>query len=590
MTQQAKPDLLAQIRDLIYEYFNLEEFTDLCFRLGVRYDDLSGDGLSGRIRDLVLRLERQDRLDDLLTFCAHLRPKVAWPELPALAPPELAPTPAPDRAPSRRAGQIFLSHARQDADFAHRLADDLKRNGWQVWIAPDSIRPGERWVNAIGRGLAESGIFLLVVSPDAVNSRWVNSETDLAIELEHQDEMRFIPLDLRPAEIPLLWRGYQRVPFQRGYAAGLASLLRELQSDKDAVAPPPAPPDPPPYSLDALRRLPPWAWGGGGVALLLLLFLFVRGAGGFGPTPTPTSTPTPTPTLMPTVTSTNTPEPTHTPTNTPTATPTLKPTVTPTAVDSDPRPTNTPTNTPSPTQTLTPDPYPPANARLGDEWTRPQDGMVMVYVPPPDSTLTLRSGLTAPSEGYWIDKYEVSNAQYQLCVAAGACNPSAFSEDARYNGDDQPVVGVSWSDAVAYSEWVGGKLPTEDEWEYAASGPEGRIYPWGDEFDGTRLNFCDINCSNSWADKTWDDGYAYTAPVGNYPAGVSWAGVSDMAGNVWEWTDSWYDERETSRVLRGGSWLDSRGFAHAAYRSRYSPGFRYADFGFRVVVVRPPSQ
>jgi hypothetical protein len=567
MTQQPKPELLAQIRDLIYEHFDQEEFTDLCFRLGVRYDDLRGDTLSGRVRDLVLRLERQDRLDDLLTFCAHLRPKVAWPELPAPTPPELSPASAPGRAAPRRAAQIFLSHARQDADFAHRLAEDLKGNGWQVWIAPDSIRPGERWVNAIGRGLAESGIFLLVISPDAVNSRWVNSETNLAIELEHQDEMRFIPLDFRPADIPLLWRGYQRVPFQRDYAAGLSRLLRELQPDEAAPAAPP--PTPPSSNLDMLRRLPPWVWGLGALLLIALLFLSARWlGGGFDPTPTPT--PTNEPTHTPTIT------PTHTPTITPTATPTLIPTVTPTAVDSDPRPTLTPT----------PKPSPPTNARLGDEWTRQQDGMVMVYVPPPSGRLILGSGLTAPTAGYWIDKYEVSNAQYQLCVAARACQPPQFSEDTRFNGDDQPVVGVSWFDAVAYSEWIGGDLPTEEEWEYAAAGPSRRTYPWGNEFDGTRLNFCDANCANAWANKAWDDGYAYAAPVGSFPQGASGAGAMDMAGNVWEWTNSWYDDQQTMRVGRGGSWAYDQFGAQTSARGETDPNYRENSGGFRLV-IRP---
>jgi formylglycine-generating enzyme required for sulfatase activity len=233
---------------------------------------------------------------------------------------------------------------------------------------------------------------------------------------------------------------------------------------------------------------------------------------------------------------------------------------------------------------------PPVNAQLDTKWTRPKDGMVMVFVPPPEAPFELESGVEAPAEGYWIDKYEVSTAQYQLCVDAGACEPSTYANDDRFNGSEYPVVGVSWFDAAAYSQWVGGALPTEAEWEYAAVGETGSTYPWGDEFDVTLLNFCDTNCDAPWKDGDFDDGYVYTAPVGSYPAGESWVGTEDMAGNVWEWTGSWYDEDETRRVVRGGSWYNDALLARAAYRSNYTPDGRNSNLGFRLVVVRrPPS-
>ncbi len=662
MAQPPKTELLTQIRDLIHNHFDLEELRELCFRLGIRYDDLPGETLSARTRELVLRLDRERRLDDLLNFCAHLRPKTEWPDLSVPVDLEAAP---PSAAPERNPRQIFLSHARQDADFAHQLANDLRRHGWEIWLAPDSIRPGEKWVDAINRGLAESGVFLLSITPDAVRSKWVNSETSVAIDLEHENVLRFIPLAVKAADLPPLWRTYQRVSFQSDYKAGvealwqvlqpevmaeLAGLYRQLQAalanrewqkaQTTAVQITVLYPDyrdtddllakarqatadeeaqrvkadrlllrlqtaleatdwdtalelarqigalVPNYrnvnqlaeqarrgqrqsQRDAqirwLRRIPFWGRVGGALVGMLALFLLFEGFGD-SPTATPSRTPPPTSVaeLLPIITA-----------------------------DS---PTVMPSHTPSPTV----DPnLPPMAAQLGSEWTGP-NGMVLVYVPPPEAPFVLASGVDAPTEGYWIAKYEVSNAQYQLCVAAGACEPSAFAEDDNFNGAEYPVVGVSWFDAAAYTTWlnetgaVSGDwshaLPTEAEWEYAAVGQTGTDYPWGAEFDGARLNFCDTNCPLYYQDTAWDDGYAYTAPVGSYPAGESWVGASDMSGNVWEWTGSWFNEEQNSRVVRGGSWVSLRLNARTALRHGYVPYHRLDLRGFRVVVgVRPPS-
>jgi formylglycine-generating enzyme required for sulfatase activity len=200
-------------------------------------------------------------------------------------------------------------------------------------------------------------------------------------------------------------------------------------------------------------------------------------------------------------------------------------------------------------------------------------------------------------DAFWIGSTEVTNHQYAACVDAGVCSPPADRtafDDPAYA--DYPVIQVMWADAMHYAEWVGGRLPTEAEWEYAARGPDGWVYPWGDTFEKDRLNYCDVNCDvYFWADSTYDDGYALTAPVGSYPAGASWVGALDMSGNAWEWVSSLYrdypydpsDGREDpgaagDHVLRGGafdlSYLDVR------------PAFRYvlpADgscrgYGFRV--------
>lgn len=196
---------------------------------------------------------------------------------------------------------------------------------------------------------------------------------------------------------------------------------------------------------------------------------------------------------------------------------------------------------------------------------------------------------------FWISQTEVTNAQYKACEDDGACTPP---NDRQYYDDpeyaDHPVVYVDWYQSQDYAEWLGGSLPTEAQWEYAARGPAGYVYPWGNEFDGVRLNFCDQNCEYDWRNTDWDDGYAGTAPVGSYKSGLSWVGALDMSGNVWEWVLSEYreypyvkdDDRndkntDNMRVLRGGAFYDYQRNARAADRFRYDPSSRFNDFGFR---------
>ena len=127
------------------------------------------------------------------------------------------------------------------------------------------------------------------------------------------------------------------------------------------------------------------------------------------------------------------------------------------------------------------------------------------------------------------------------------------------------------------------------------------IFPWGNEWDGKRVNYCDKNCDQSWKDEAVDDGYPYAAPADSYPGGASPYGALNMAGNVWEWTssldmvypyqadDGREDETATARrVVRGGSWSDFPSYVRAAYRFRGTPVFRDDNLGFRVVLVVAP--
>jgi formylglycine-generating enzyme required for sulfatase activity len=174
-----------------------------------------------------------------------------------------------------------------------------------------------------------------------------------------------------------------------------------------------------------------------------------------------------------------------------------------------------------------------------------------------------------------------------------------------------PVVGVSWFEAEAYCRWLAlevgldpegpaaPRLPTEEEWERAARGTDGREYPWGKKWDRTRLN-----CADWWAgqelpesddlQKWWDsEEYKEANPtptvVVTFPKGINPAGLWDGVGNVWEWTGSWYSEGET-RVLRGGSWFNYRRNARCAYRLNARPDYFADNYGFRVVFPgSPPS-
>jgi formylglycine-generating enzyme required for sulfatase activity len=189
------------------------------------------------------------------------------------------------------------------------------------------------------------------------------------------------------------------------------------------------------------------------------------------------------------------------------------------------------------------------------------------------------------TEPFWIDVYEVTNEQY--------------GSPGDQQADDQPREMVSWFESGAHCESRGARLPTEAEWEYAARGPDLLIFPWGNEFDGTLLNSCDVNCLASvpWADRRFDDGYLYPAPVGTYPGGVSWVGAFDMSGNVWEWVSSLMyeypyrrdDGREVDgkgdssslRAIRGGAFLDMEAGVRAANRNERQPVEQSIRFGFR---------
>lgn len=328
-------------------------------------------------------------------------------------------------------------------------------------------------------------------------------------------------------------------------------------------------------------------------------------------------------------------------TNTPTllSTPTLSLGVLPTAIA-----TETPPSTNTPTPTNTPTLLPTPTIGIGVTKIAPLPSgrqMIFVYVPTGEFLLGSPAGegnkaehpqSTIPVDAFWIGQTEVTNVQFREFVDAGGYSEQSWWTDAgwewlqtnsnitwwewfqgnsnitkprywdngnyiEFNGDNQPVIGVSWYEAVAYTKWLSKqvgetvRLPTEAEWEKAATwdleGARKHTYPWGNEPPTAQL----LN---------YNGNVGHTRNVGTYPDGKSPYGAFDMAGNVWEWTATEWLENyvnytalvdnrteggvATYRVVRGGSWDNSWTHARSAYRVRFRTNFWHDYLGFRVVV------
>jgi len=188
-------------------------------------------------------------------------------------------------------------------------------------------------------------------------------------------------------------------------------------------------------------------------------------------------------------------------------------------------------------------------------------------------------------DSFYIDKTEVTNREYKDFVVKTGHPAPVYWPGGSYPEKltDHPVVDVSWYDADAYCKWRKKRLPTEEEWEKAARGTDGRTFPWGNEFD--------IKKTNALGD------HEGTMAVGSYPEGASPYGALDMSGNVMEWVASWYvrypgndfideDYGEKYRVVRGGGWggvghYSLQVFVSTSYRNMFEPEERFNDLGFR---------
>jgi formylglycine-generating enzyme required for sulfatase activity len=280
--------------------------------------------------------------------------------------------------------------------------------------------------------------------------------------------------------------------------------------------------------------------------------------------------------------------------------------------------------------TETPDQTPNTSPDIGSTQVSQKDGMTMVYVPAGDFLMGSVSGVgnanehpqnTQNVDAFWIDQTEVTNSMFALFIkdtknktdaeiakqsysfvndkwqlVEGADWAHPFGPTTTISGfENYPVALVSWKDAFAYCEWVGRTLPTEAQWEKAARGTNGSIYPWGDAVpSGDLVNFADSSSHFSTSDKTINDGYEFSAPVGSFPKGASVYRALDIAGNVWEWVSSLAqgypysatDGRENptpvgKRLIRGGSWFDAPVSLRAADRYEFDQTYTGLNTGFR---------
>jgi len=494
--------------------------------------------------------------------------------------------------------RIFVSYSRKDEDFARRLATSLSDMGADIWIDVEDIPAGMKWSSAIQQGLDEGDLLIVVISPESMGSRNVEDEWQYYLD----NGKPVIPVLLHPTKIHFQLSRIQYIDFKdQPYQLAMRHLYVELkrkgvklnpnitEPTKAYLPTPHQYPTPQPKSNRTLQLAV------AGIAIVALAV--VAALAGVALLSNTSSTGTPTEGGQIAGVATSTDAPAVTATTAPTAT-----SASPTLTDLPPTATGVPSATPpppatdSPSATLPPSAthtqvgYPGSPVTRNADWSpvvRTFDGIEMVLVAAGGFTMGIDEAQT--------------DAAWQQCLAAlGECNRSLFEDEraqqritferpfwiqryemtngltqphygapVTYAGDNLPRTNVPWNSAQLYCQGIGLRLPTEAEWEYAARGPDNLTFPWGNTFDGSRLNYCDGNCQFDWRDTAYNDGFANPTPVGSYPLGASWVGALDMSGNVWEWTSTIYsfpypynanDGREndadvnSKRTLRGGSW------------------------------------
>lgn len=473
--------------------------------------------------------------------------------------------------------KVFVSYRRKTWAFTHRLADALRQriNG-EVFIDFDSIDESD-FANSILVNLRKSDVFVLVVSEhtfalDRIHHEddWVRREIREALALDMPIVLALVEgqtppsqADL-PADIQPITRRQGVEFYPRYFDAGVNELVRFIER----VLPPGIVGQ---HDKRQRRSVKSLAWAGGmglGAVAITLMVLLLTGVLRLEDEKSAADS-----------TSNDLPEAAASPTEEATQ---------PVAESTPDSPTLTPTILPTPS----PDPDLAFNGVSSNAEWQPQvkiiGGVEMALVPAGCFMMGSEDGASDEwpvhdqcfDQPFWIDVYEVSNAQY------GSLAENCLD---RSSSGRQPRICLTWFDAAAYCESRGARLPTEAEWEYAARGPDGLVYPWGNDF-----------VEENVVSEVTSEGK--TVDVRSKPEGVSWVGAYHMSGNVWEWTNTIHanypydatDGREAEgdeelsqrRVLRGGAWGSSRGFVRAANRglnlsteATHEDGFRCARQG-----------
>jgi formylglycine-generating enzyme required for sulfatase activity len=196
------------------------------------------------------------------------------------------------------------------------------------------------------------------------------------------------------------------------------------------------------------------------------------------------------------------------------------------------------------------------------------EGMVLV---PAGAFLAGEKNEKRELDAFYIDIFPVTNEEYQKFIEATGYRSPKFWSEGRLKHPTAPVVGVSWYDADKYATWAGKMLPSADQWEKAARGFEGRVYPWGGDIDPTKANYGHV------------DGVDLVTPVDAFEANCSVFGARDLAGNVWEWLKDWDPIEIDMKVIRGGSWTDPPQFLRCDRHLYANPKDKYDNIGFRCI-------
>ena len=467
--------------------------------------------------------------------------------------------------------KIFISYSRKDLTFVKKLASDLEDAGYDVWYDLTDLEGGDRWADAIEDAIRESEAFIVVVSPRSVESEWVQKEFLFAGNLHK----RIVPVLYEKCELPLWLLNIHYVDIQgRNYKENFPYIIESLDEEHGAGSGPP-------QAITSAKPKFDRRWIVAGLVAIVVILGLVFGIPALRPEPEPT----------PVTEATQTP------------------------VRSEPASTVTATTVIETESPVTPNPDPTENATavitptLSPELT--VGGAEMLLIPAGRFLMGTESGQADEQPAhyvrlsdFYIDKYEVTNAQYLTCVQEAECEwPKNRQLHLDADMADHPVVNVTWDMAQAFCSWRDARLPTEAEWEKAAGGGQGYGYPWGNKVSGKTLNFCDLNCTRNDREKGVNDKFVYTAPVGSYPDGASLYGIFDMSGNVWEWTADLYaagyysgsptenptgSETGTYRVLRGGSWYSSPDQTRIYERYSRNPADYDPSIGFRCALDAYP--